>query len=74
MADPELTLDDAVMGAAEAPPSIRIEFRDPIARHGLAGIERVVPWLTDPSMAAFAVRVVARAADFGAADDARRVL
>ncbi len=62
------------MGAAEAPPSIRIEFRDRIAEHGAAGIERVVPWLTDPKMAAFAVRVIARAAQFGAADDARRAL
>ena len=74
MADRQLSLDDAVMGAAEAPPDIRIEYRDPIARHGTAGIERVAPWLTDPKMAAFAVRVIARAADFGAADDARRAL
>ncbi len=74
MADRELSLDDAVMGAAEAPPSFRIEFRDPIARHAAAGIERVTPWLTDPKMAAFAVRVIARAADFGAADDARKAL
>src|SRR6186997_112084 len=62
------------MGAAEAPPTIRIEYRDQIARHGAAGIERVVPWLKDPRMAAFAVRVIARAAEFGAADDARRAL
>lgn len=62
------------MGAAEAPPSHRIEFRDPIARHGSAGIDRVRPWLADPKMAAFAVRVIARAADFGAAEEARRVL
>jgi hypothetical protein len=74
MADRPLSLDEAVMGAGEAPPSIRIEYRDQIARHGVAGIERVEPWLTDPKMAAFAVRVIARAAEFGAADDARRAL
>jgi len=74
MADRQLSLDDAVMGAAEAPPDIRIEYRDAIARHGAAGIERVTPWLTDPKMAAFAVRVIAKAAEFGAADEARRAL
>jgi hypothetical protein len=71
---PDLSLDDAVMGAAEAPPSIRIEFRDPIARYGSAGIDRVRPWLSDPKMSGFAVRVIARAADFGAKDEARRAL
>lgn len=70
----DLSLDEAIMGAAEAPPSVRIEYRDPIARFGSAGIERAAPWLTDPKMSAFAVRVVARAADFGAATDARKVL
>jgi hypothetical protein len=69
-----LSLDDAIMGAAEAPPSIRIEFRDPIARYGVAGIARVMPWLTDPKLSVFAVRVIARAADFDAAAEARRVL
>lgn len=70
----DLSLDDAVMGAAEAPPSVRIEYRDSIARHGSAGIDRVAPWLADPKMSAFAVRVVARAADFGAGEEARTVL
>lgn len=74
MAERELSVDEAVMGAAEAPPSIRIEFRDPIAKYGPRGIERVAPWLADSKMAAFAIRVIARAADFGAADEARRVL
>lgn len=74
MSGRELSLDDAIMGAAEAPPSVRIEFRDPIARHGLAGIVRVIPWLTDPKLSAFAVRVVARAADFGASEGARQAL
>jgi hypothetical protein len=74
MSDRDLTLDEAVIGAGEAPPSVRIEFRDAIARHGPAGIARVVPWLRDPKMAAFAVRVIARAAEFDAAQDARRAL
>jgi hypothetical protein len=74
MTDSALTLDEAVIGAGEAPPSVRIEFRDAIARHGPDGIARVAPWLTDPKMAAFAVRVIARAAEFGAAEDARGAL
>ena len=74
MTSEELSLDDAVMGAAEAPPAIRIEFRDPIARYGSDGIDRVTPWLADPSLAAFAVRVIARAADFGAAGASGRAL
>jgi hypothetical protein len=74
MTERVLSLDDAMMGAAEAPPSIRIEFRDPIAQYGVAGIARVMPWLSDPKLSAFAVRVIARAADFDAAAEARRVL
>src|SRR3954452_8338859 len=72
--DQILSLDDAVMGAAEAPPSIRIEYRDQIARYGAAGIDRVIPWLSDPQLAAFAVRVIARAGDFGARERAVEVL
>ena len=74
MTSQDLSLDDAVMGAAEAPPLVRIQYRDSIARHGSAGIDRVTPWLADPKMSAFAVRVVARAADFGAAEEARMAL
>ena len=74
MTDRVLTLEEAVIGAGEAPPNVRIEFRDAIARHGPEGIAQVAPWLIDPKMAAFAVRVIGRAAEFGAAAEARRVL
>lgn len=74
MSDRRLSLDDAVIGAAEAPPMQRIEFRDQIASYGPAGIDRVIPWLGDPKMATFAVRVIARAGELGAKDDARRAL
>ena len=30
MSDGALTLDEAVIGAGEAPPSVRIEFRTPL--------------------------------------------
>ena len=44
-----------------ADPADRIDLRDPIAAHGAAAIEAVTPWLKVPSMAAFAIRVIARA-------------
>lgn len=74
MAHDLLTLDQAIMGAAEAPPDRRIEFRDPIARFGKAGIGAVEPWLTDPEMFRFAVRVVVKAGELGASEDAKAAL
>ena len=47
--------------ARDADPAHRIDFRDPIAAHGAAAIEAVTPWLKDPTLAAFAIRVIARA-------------
>ena len=46
--------------AQAADPAHRIDLRDPIAAHGAAAIEAVVPWLKDPALAAFAIRVIAR--------------
>jgi hypothetical protein len=46
--------------AEGADPSHRIDLRDPIAAHGAAAIEAVVPWLKEPALAAFAIRVIAR--------------
>jgi hypothetical protein len=46
--------------AEGAAPAHRIDLRDPIAAHGAAAIEAVVPWLKDPALAAFAIRVIAR--------------
>jgi hypothetical protein len=63
-----------MIGAAEAPPSQRIDFRDPIAKFGAAGVVALEPWLRDAALAAFATRTIARAAAFGARSEARRVL
>lgn len=63
-----------MIGAAEAPATQRIEFRDPIARFGGEAVFAVEPWLQDPALAAFAVRTIARAASFGGHAEARRVL
>ena len=49
--------------AAEAAPDRRIEYRDPIAAHGEAAIKGVSPWLADPALGAFAVRVIRKAAN-----------
>ena len=63
-----------MVGAAEAPPDRRIEFRDPIARYGSDAVAALEPWLKDPVLAAFAVRTIARAAEFGGLVVARRTL
>jgi hypothetical protein len=70
----DLTLHEAMVGAAEAPPSQRIEFRDPIASHGRDAIAAIEPWLRDPALAAFAIRTIVRAASFDALSQARRAL
>jgi len=46
--------------AEGADPAHRIDLRDPIAAHGADAIEAVTPWLKDPALAAFAIRVIAR--------------
>ena len=46
----------------------RIDLRDPIAAHGAAAIEAVGPWLKEPALAAFAIRVIARAGQDGERD------
>jgi hypothetical protein len=60
--------------AAAADPGSRIEFRDRIAKFGVAAIEGIAPWLTDARLGAFAVRVAERAAGYGARDEALRAL
>jgi len=60
--------------AEEADPEHRIDFRDPIAAHGAAGIEAVTPWLKVPALAAFAIRVIARAGLDGEREVAKAAL
>jgi hypothetical protein len=66
----DLPLHDALIGAAEAPPDRRIEFRDPIARHGERGIRAVEPWLSHQELFRFAVRVILRAGQLGTKTEA----
>lgn len=70
----DLTVQEALIGAAEAPPDRRIEFRDAIARHGADAVDALESWLRDPYLAAFAVRAITRAAAFDARAEAIRSL
>ena len=60
--------------AKSAAPDRRIEWRDRIADFGASAIDGVRPWLSDPALAAFAVRVIERAASHGDPAHAARVL
>jgi hypothetical protein len=60
--------------AHEAGPDRRILWRDPIAAFGERAIEGVRPWLSDRVLAAFAIRVIARAGEQGQSEEATRVL
>jgi len=60
--------------AESADPAHRIDLRDPIAAHGAAAIEAVTPWLKVPSLAAFAIRVIARAGLDGEREAAQTAL
>jgi hypothetical protein len=61
MTDPSGALAALLVDARGADPAHRIDWRDPIAAHGAAAIEAVSPWLKDPNLAAFAIRVITRA-------------
>ena len=60
--------------AEGADPAHRIDLRDPIAAHGAAAIEAVTPWLKVPALAAFAIRVIARAGLDGEREAAQSAL
>jgi hypothetical protein len=69
-----MTLKSLLESAQAAPPEHRIEWRDAIAAHGASAVEGVRPWLADPGLAAFAVRVIERAGVNGEAQLAGKVL
>lgn len=73
-ADAAPDLPGLLANAAGAGPAERIEWRDPIAAHGAPAIEAVRPWLTDPRLAAFAIRVIERAGRNGEREAARSTL
>ena len=63
MKSEQKSLASLLQAAADAPPDRRIEYRDQIAAHGEAAIKGVSPWLADPALGAFAVRVIRKAVD-----------
>ena len=65
MTDASGALETLLADAREADPAHRIDLRDPIAAHGAAAIEALGPWLKEPALAAFAIRVIARAGQDG---------
>ena len=67
-------LETLLARAETADPAHRIDLRDPIAAHGAAAIEAVTPWLKVPSLAAFAIRVIARAGLDGQREAAQTAL
>ena len=60
--------------ARNADPQHRIEWRDPIATFGERAITEVQPWLADPALAAFAIRVIGRVGEQGQAELATHAL
>lgn len=74
MTDSAAALAKLLERAESADPANRIDLRDPIAAHGTAAIEAVTPWLRIPSLAAFAIRVIARAGQEGDREVALNVL
>ena len=62
---------DLLDQAREADLATRIEFRDPIAAHGVAAITEIRSWLGDQAMVPFAIRVIETAASVD--DDAHRL-
>lgn len=73
-ADAARDLSGLLARAERAGPVHRIEWRDRIAAHGRPGIEAIAPWLTKPTLAAFAIRVIERAGHDGEREAAQQVL
>lgn len=74
MTDASGALAALLADARGADPAHRIDLRDAIAAHGAAAIEAVGPWLKEPALAAFAIRVIARAGQEGERETALTTL
>jgi hypothetical protein len=74
MTDANRALATLLTRAEGADPANRIDWRDPIAAYGAAAIEAVTPWLKVPALAAFAIRVIARAGLAGEREAAQATL
>jgi hypothetical protein len=72
--EPLMELAALLAEARDAGPVRRIEWRDRLAGYGERAIDAVKPWLGDPALAAFAIRVIERAGEEGQAEVATKVL
>lgn len=64
-----------LLASAEvAGPVHRIDWRDPIAAYGRPAIDAIAPWLVQPTLAAFAIRVIERVGHDGEQEVATAVL
>lgn len=59
----DLSLRDLMVGASEAPPNYRIEFRNAIAAHGAEAAVALAEWLEDASLGGFAARTIGKSAE-----------
>lgn len=60
--------------ARAASPNDRIDLRDELALHGTGAIDEVIPWIADPGLWRFAIRVIGRVAELGSRQQAVDVL
>jgi hypothetical protein len=67
-------LVEVLEAAVSASPLTRIEYRDRIAAFGQPAIAAISPWLSDPQLGAFAVRVITAAGLGGPRKEAAAVL
>jgi hypothetical protein len=68
------SLDEDLRLARTADAADRINHRDDIARHGADAIQAVAPWLSDPDLCRFAIRVIWRVGDMGDREAAVAIL
>jgi hypothetical protein len=52
------SLAELLEQAANAEPTERIDYRNPISEYGKDAVKALMPWLLDPKLAPFAIRVV----------------
>lgn len=69
-----MNLEGLLEEARTASPARRIEWRDQIAAFGPEAIAGVRPWLAEPALAGFAIRVIERAGIAGDRPLAARTL
>lgn len=68
------SLQALIGSAVREPQATRIQYRDSIAAYGSEAIDAVSPWLADPDLCRFALRVIWKAGELDAREHAVKVL